>query len=188
MNVWAVAAIRPRMTNASAVTETTFLPCPNIAAAARQINQLTVRCEASSRSDSDHTFCAIAAYRGSWEHPDTGFARAVRATVVNNDAPNFDMPKETGVEVRDALLDTPSATQSRSPLRPEHPSEDNESAWSSALFPTKPERSNHLASPSSVGSPPAENSQPPRQQNVQSSGMNAMSNSLFVPRSASREP
>jgi hypothetical protein len=86
------------VTNASAVTETTFLPCPNMAAAARQINQLTARREASSQSDSDRTFCGIVAYRGSWERPNTAFARAVRATVANDDAPNFDMPKETGIE------------------------------------------------------------------------------------------
>lgn len=110
-------------TNASAVTETTFLPCPNMAAAARQINQLTARREASSQSDSDRTFCGIVAYRGSWERPSTAFARAVRATVANDDAPNFDMPKETGIEVRDALLDMPPVAQTRPPSRPEQPSE-----------------------------------------------------------------
>ena len=35
------------VTDASALMETTFLPCPNIAAAARQITQLTARCETS---------------------------------------------------------------------------------------------------------------------------------------------
>jgi hypothetical protein len=176
------------VTNASAVTETTFLPCPNIAAAAHQINQFTARCEANSQSDPDHTFCAVAAYHGSWKRPDTAFARAVRATFSNNAAPNFDMPKEAGIKIWDALLDTPSAAQTRPPSRSEHPSEDNEHAWSSALFPAKPERSNHAASPSSIHSPPAENPQPQRKQNVQSSGKNAMSNSLFGTRLSSREP
>lgn len=102
-------------TNTTAVTETTFLPCPNIAAAAHKINQLTARCEANPGSKADPTFCAIAAYHGSWERPDTTFARAVRATFAKNDAPNFDMPKETGIEIRDALLDTPAASQTRPP-------------------------------------------------------------------------
>ena len=79
-------------TNAAAATKTTFLPCPNIAAAAHEINQLTARCEANPGSKADPTFCAIAAYHGSWERADTAFARAVRATFSTNDAPNFDMP------------------------------------------------------------------------------------------------
>ncbi len=84
-------------TEASTVTETTFLPCPNIAAAARQITQLAKRCETNPRPDVDPTFCAVAAYRGSWERPDTAFRDAVRTSVAKDDAPNFDMPNETGV-------------------------------------------------------------------------------------------
>ena len=175
-------------TNAAAVTETTFLPCPNIAAASRQINQLTARCEANPGSKSDPTFCAIAAYRGSWERPDEAFAEAVRTSVKTNDAPNFDMPKETGINVRDALLDAPPV-QSVAPLsRPDTKSENNDPAWSSALFPAKPERSDHAASRSSIDAPAAEKPQPHRQQSVQSPITNATSNGLFVPRSSSREP
>ena len=77
------------VTNASTVTETTFPPYPNTAAAARQIHQLTARCNAGSQSDPDDTFCAIAAYHGSWERPETAFAATVCATSSNNDAPNF---------------------------------------------------------------------------------------------------
>jgi hypothetical protein len=176
------------VTSASAVTETTFLPCPNIAAAAREINQLTARCEAGPRSDANSAFCAVAAYHGSWKQPDSAFADAIRTSVAKNDVPNFDMPKETGIEARDALLDTPSAAQTRPPSRPERSSDDDERSWSSALFPTKQERSNHAASTASIDSPAAENPHPHRQQNVQSSGTNAMSNGLFVPRSSSREP
>ena len=74
------AGLTGLVTNASAVTETTFLPCPNIAAAARQVNQLTARCQASPRSHANPTLCAVAAYRGSWERPDIAFANAVRAS------------------------------------------------------------------------------------------------------------
>lgn len=175
-------------TDASAVTETTFLPCPNIAAAARQIAQLTARCEATSRSDADPSFCAAAAYRGSWERPDTTFARAVSASVTNDDAPNFDMPKETGIEVRDALLDLPVAPPTTPPSRTDRASDDNDRAWSSALFPAKPERSDGSSNPSSIDAPAAQKLQSRRQQSVQPSGTNAMSNSLFVPRSPPREP
>lgn len=175
-------------TNAAAVTETTFLPCPNIAAAANEINQLTVRCEANPGSKADPTFCAVAAYRGSWERPDTAFARAVSTSVANDDAPNFDMPEETGTDMRDALLGVSSASSAAPSSRPDRAMDDADRAWSSALFPAKPARSNHAASPSSIHSPPAENPQPRRQQNVQSSGTNAMSNSLFVTCSSSREP
>lgn len=175
-------------TNTAAVTETTFLPCPNIAAAARQITQLTARCEATPRSDADPTFCAVAAYRGSWERPDGAFANAVRTSVAKTDASNFDMPKETGTEVLDALLDLPVAPPATPPSRTDRASDDNDRACSSALFPAKPERSDSSSNPSSIDAPAAQKPQSRRQQNVPSSGTNAMSNSLFVPRSPSREP
>lgn len=175
-------------TNTTAVTETTFLPCPNIAAAAHKINQLTARCEANPGSKADPTFCAIAAYHGSWERPDTTFARAVRATFAKNDAPNFDMPKETGIEIRDALLDTPAASQTRPPSRPEHPSEGDERAWSSALFPAKPERSEDTSDAVPTDAPAAKKPQLPHQQNAQHSATNPPANGLFVRRSPVGEP
>ena len=176
------------LTGPPAVTETTLLPCLNIAAAARQITQLTTRCEATPRSDADPTFCAVAAYRGSWERPDRAFAKAVWASMAQSDAPNFDMPKETGIEVRDALLDTPSAPQTLPPSRPEHPFADNERAWSSALFPPKPERSEDTLDAASNDGPAAKKSQPQRQQSVESPVTNTTNNGLFVPRSSPREP
>jgi hypothetical protein len=127
-------------TEARAVTETTFLPCPNIAAAARRITQLAVRCETSQHPNADPTFCAVAAYRGSWDRPDTAFADAVRASVTKDDAPNFDMPRETGLEARDALLDAPPAPPTPSPSRPEAVPDDRQRAWSSALFPASESR------------------------------------------------
>jgi hypothetical protein len=172
----------------SDVTETTFLPCPNIAAAARQIAQLVKRCDTNPRPDFDPTFCAVAAYRGSWKQPDSAFADAIRTSVAKKDAPDFDMPKETGIESRDALLNMMSAPPTHPPSRQGRSSDDNDRAWSSALFPTKQEHTDHAASTASIDSPAAENPHAHRQQNVQSSGTNAMSNGLFVPRSSSREP
>lgn len=176
------------MADASALNETTFLPCPNIAAAARQITQLAKRCETNPRPDVEPTFCAVAAYRGSWERPDTAFREAVRTSVAKDDAPNFDMPKQTGIEVRDALLDAPPAPPTPSPSRPEEVLDDSRRAWSSALFPAKPERSDRSSNPSSIDAPAAEKPQPRRPQSVQSPVTNATSNGLFVPRSSSREP
>jgi len=46
---------------------------------ARQLMQLVQRWNSTSRLDPN--CCAIAAYRGSWDRPDIGFADAVRATV-----------------------------------------------------------------------------------------------------------
>jgi len=175
-------------TNAAAVTETTFLPCPNIAAASRQINQLTARCEANPGSKSDPTFCAIAAYRGSWERPNTAFARAVNASVANDDAPNFDMPKETGMDMRDALFGMPSAPSAAPPLRSDGAMDDADRAWSSELFPAKPERSNQPPSPASIDAPAAVKHQPRSGQGVRSPIAKATIGSLFVPRSSSREP
>ncbi|MEZ5785696.1 MAG: hypothetical protein R3D62_04240 [Xanthobacteraceae bacterium] len=172
----------------SDVTETTFLPCPNIAAAAHEIEQLTARCAANPASKADATFCAVAAYHGSWERPDLKFADAVRHSVAKNDAPDFDMPKETGIEVRDALLDMPPAAQTHPPSRPEHLSEENERAWSSALFPTKEERSEDTSDAPSSGVPSAKKRQSQRQQNAQRPVTSLPNNGLFVRRSSASKP
>ena len=71
-----------------------FMPCPNISMAARQIAQLIDRCKTVPRFTADSIHCAIAAYRGSWEHPDNKFADAVLTSVAKGDAPNFDMPDD----------------------------------------------------------------------------------------------
>jgi hypothetical protein len=81
-----------------AVTATTFTPCSNIASAARQIAQFAELCRSSSRSKGDPIHCAIAAYHGSWERPDYGFADAVQTIVAKGDAPDFEMPAGTGID------------------------------------------------------------------------------------------
>ena len=52
-------------------------------------------------SKPDPIYCAIAAYRGSWDRPDATFADAVRATVEQRNAPNFDMPKDAYFDPND---------------------------------------------------------------------------------------
>jgi hypothetical protein len=128
------AALRIGLTGVPAtprsVTAATFDPCANIAAAARQIAQLAGICR-TSRAKDDPTHCAVAAWRGAWERPDISFADAVRTSVANDDAPDFEMPSGTTTAGVDA------------PRRPPHDDEtapvtapaDDERARLSPLFP-----------------------------------------------------
>src|SRR5712691_2223189 len=58
--------------NPRSVTPVMFGPWPNVTLAARQLTQLVERCNTTSKPDP--AYCAIAAYRGSWDQPDIGFA------------------------------------------------------------------------------------------------------------------
>jgi hypothetical protein len=79
-------------------TAAMFAPCRNVSTAARQIAQLAERCTASAHIKGDPIYCAIAVYRGSWERPDNALADAVRTSVANNDAPDFEMPANTEID------------------------------------------------------------------------------------------
>src|SRR5262249_31133937 len=85
--------------NPRSVTAVMFAPCQNVTLAARQITHLVERCTTTSKPDP--TYCAIAAYRGSWDRPDIGFADAVRATVEEGNAPNIDLPKDAYFDASD---------------------------------------------------------------------------------------
>jgi hypothetical protein len=124
-------AIDPSKVNAAM-----FLPCRNVSLAARHIEKLTARCKAHRRLTTDPIFCAVAVYRGSWREPDTQFADAVMASVAKGDAPNFDMPKNTGMEFLDVSSETPPRQDAASP-ESAIPFDDRERGWSSALFPAK---------------------------------------------------
>jgi|SRR5262245_51468591 len=87
------------------VTAVLFAPCPNITLAARQITQFAEHCKTASRPDP--IYCAIAAYRGSWDRPDTQFADSVRVTVEKGNATNFDMPKDAYFDASDIASGTP---------------------------------------------------------------------------------
>jgi hypothetical protein len=164
------------------VSATMFTPCSNIAAAARQITQFAELCRASSRSKGDPIYCAVAAYHGSWERPDNGFAEAVRATVNAGDAPDFEMSAETGIgtsrppTARDtALIPSPNPTP-----------DDNERARQSPLFPvkTKPSDSSPVASPASDR--PAAGEQKNDALIVRLTATQPHADGLFVPRSGQR--
>lgn len=172
----------------SAVTMMTFLPCPNIATAARQIVQLRTRCEASRRTDVDPTSCALAAYRGSWERPDTRFAAAVRASVANGDAPDFDMPGDTGLEFRDVVLDLDAPAASVPSTRSLSVADDRERGWNSGLFPVPRVSSGDPSERRSIAGTGAGSLQRDRKPGVGPRADNPPADGLFVARSSRREP
>jgi hypothetical protein len=122
------------------VTALTFAPCPNVAIAARQLTLLVERCNTTSKPDP--TYCAIGAYRGSWDRPDIGFADAVRATVEDGNAPNLDLPKDAYFDASDIASDIPTRKPYVAPSMPGSQSDDRTRGWLSALFPTKPTKPN----------------------------------------------
>jgi hypothetical protein len=130
-------------TDPRSTTAVMFAPCPNITLAARQITQLTERCKTASNVDP--VYCAIAAYRGSWDRPDTTFATAVRTTVEKGNAPNLDMPKDAYFDGSDVASQTltpgPHVALSAPALTPD----DRERGWSSGLFPAKPTQPNGIS-------------------------------------------
>ena len=113
-----------------------FMPCPNISTAARQITLLVKRCSVLPRLTVDSTRCAIAAYRGSREHPDNKFADAVLASLAKGDAPNFDMPDEIG-DRSDDVATEPSVAGWRISGARSTAFDDQQQGWSSALFPAR---------------------------------------------------
>jgi hypothetical protein len=173
-------------TDPRSVSAVMFAPCPNITIAARQIAQLTARCKNSSKSNP--TYCAIAAYRGSWDRPDTTFANAVRATVEKGNAPNFEMPKDAYFDPDDMAYQAPTSREPAAVTTSDSIPVDQERGWSSALFPPKTEQAN----PVSVGSRISNRAT----KELRSAGTLAASSAprktsidnLFVPRSSESRP
>jgi hypothetical protein len=162
------------------VTATMFTPCSNIASAARRIAQLVELCKASTRSKGDPNRCAIAAYHGSWERPDNGFADRVLASAAKGDAPDFEMPEGTGNDTGEVNPTSPAATPATAPSA----SPDNdERARQSPLFPViaKPSESSPGERPASDGSAAGE--QKNDAQTVPPTATPPPADSMFVPRS-----
>jgi hypothetical protein len=185
------AAIRVGLTGLPgtprSVSATMFTPCSNIAAAARQIAQFGELCRTSSRSKGDPIYCAIAAYRGSWERPDNGFAEVVRATVAKDDAPDFEMPEGRGIDTADSGSLRRSAAHETMPAPPPPTTTDDfERARQSPLFPVKSRPSEQSPSDHPVGGGPAGGEQKTDGLTVRLTATPPLADGLFVARSARR--
>jgi hypothetical protein len=164
-----------------------FLPCRNVAIAGQRIARLADRCKTHPHLKGDRTSCAVAVYRGSWARPDVKFAEAVAATVARGDAPNFDMPKDTSIELLDVDSDT---TQSpNDPSLGSVPAPDQRAqGWSSGLFPPKPKPAGSGSNDAPNDGPPAEDMQSSSVSNAAPSTAKSALDSFFVPRSSDRRP
>jgi hypothetical protein len=164
-----------------------FLPCRNVAIAAQRIARLADRCKTHPRLKADPNFCALAVYRGSWQRPDVKFAEAVAATVAKGDAPNFDMPKDSNIELLDIGSETPPPSDD-SLLWSRSASEERDRGWSSALFPSNPQQSRNEPNNAPNDRPAEEQLPPSRVSNAHPSTANAPIDRLFVPTSSVRKP
>jgi hypothetical protein len=135
--------------DSDAATLALFRPCTNVSTAARQVTELVERCKIAPLT-ADPARCAIAAYGGSWDHPDNKFADAFLTSAAKGDAPDFDMPGKIDGPLDAAASQLPGSGQRDSAERPAA-ADDQLQAWSSALFPTKAEQVNGT----SVSSPSA---------------------------------
>jgi hypothetical protein len=170
-------------TDSASATLAMFMPCLNISTTAGQITQLVDRCKTVPPFMANPVRCAIAAYRGSWDHPDNKFADAVLTSVAKGDAPNFDMPDEIGDRSNNVAAEPPGAGHRSSMPRSAAP-DDQQQGWWSALFPA---RSKQLTSTSS-SSPDADRLQESGTPSVHPMAASSHDDSLFVPRSPERRP
>jgi hypothetical protein len=160
-----------------------LMPCANISIAARQIMQLSYRCKATPRFTANSIHCAIAAYHGSWDRPDDKFADAVLTSVAKGDAPDFDMPDDIGERSNDAVTELPVDRQRISTAH-SIALDDQQQAWSSALFPARSKQRDGTHSSSPDANRPQESSK------LSARGMTAPSHDdgLFVHRLPERRP
>ena len=171
-------------TDPRSVSSVLFAPCPNITLGARRLTELIQRCKTASKPDP--TYCAVAAYRGSWEWPDTRFADTVRATVEKGNAPNFEMPKDAYFEGSDVASET-SATSAQAALTSQELQlDDRMRGWSSSLFPARSSQPDSLSADVHGDDRPAEEAHAPGPETARPAASKASVDSLFVPRSSER--
>ena len=120
-------------TDPASATALMFAPCPNIALATLEISQFMERCRMTAKPEP--IYCAIAAYHGSWDRPEMWVADAVRATVMKDNVPNFEMPRDAYVDPHDVAADTTPARQHAAPGTLVPTFQDRQRGWLSALFP-----------------------------------------------------
>jgi hypothetical protein len=134
-----------------------LMPCPNVSIAARQITQLIDRCKIAPLFTARSIHCAIAAYRGSWDHPDNKFADAVLTSLATGDAPNFDMSDDIGDRSGEVATEPSVAGRRILTTRSVAP-DDQQQGWSSALFPARSKQSDDTNSSSVDGDRPQDSS------------------------------
>jgi hypothetical protein len=174
-------------THPTTATAAMFTPCLNISMAARQIAQLVDRCKTVPALSTGPAHCAIAAYRGSWEHPDNKFATAVQTSVAKGDAPNFDMPNDSHVASGDIASDAALAGQGAVTAPPNKP-DDQQQGWSSALFPARSQQFGRLSTNKNSNGPDAVRLQESSEFIAHPMTPGLRDNSLFVRRLPERRP
>ena len=173
-------------TTARSATAAMFAPCPNITAAARLISKFAERCKATSNANP--IYCAIAAYRGSWDRPDAGFADAVRITVEKGTAPNFDMPKDAYFDPNDVTSETIARRPLPALTAPKITPDDSDRGWSSTLFPAKPAKPDSTSAGVQNHDTATEESRSPDPSTATPGTSKTPADSLFVPRPSERRP
>jgi hypothetical protein len=171
----------------TSATEAMFMPCSNIAMAARQITLLVERCKTVPSFKADPVHCAIAAYRGAWDRPDNKFADAVATSAANGDAPNFDMPDSTDVGLAELVPEARVAGQPASTASPGAPN-DRQQGWSSALFPPRSKPFGGNATSISSSNRDADRLQESRELSAHPTTPGLRDDGLFVPRLPERRP
>jgi hypothetical protein len=173
-------------TNPRSVTAVMFAPCPNVTVAARQLTELAARC--NTTSNPEPTYCAIAAYRGSWDRPHIGFANAVGTTLEEGSAPNFDLPKDAYFDASDIAAGRPTHKPHAALNTPVSTHDDRKRGWSSALFPTESTNRNGTSAVEQNGDRAAVEPHLPGPASAMTATTKAPIDSLFVPRSLERRP
>ena len=118
------------------------------------VPQLVDRCKTVPAFRADPIHCAIAAYRGSWDHPDNKFADAVQTSVAKGDAPNFDMRDDSHIGSGEVAPEAAVAGQ-RAFTTPPNTADDQQQGWSSALFPARSQQFGRLSSSKNSNGPDA---------------------------------
>jgi hypothetical protein len=164
-----------------------FTPCLNISMAARQIAQLVDRCKTAPPVETDSIHCAIAAYRGTWEHPDNKFADAVRTSLAKGDAPNFDMPNDSYVASGNVAPEAAVAGEGAF-MTPPNTLDDQQQGWSSALFPAKSQQFGRVSTNKSSNGLDADRLQESGKFSAHPMTPELRDDSLFVRRLPERRP
>ncbi|EJW09553.1 hypothetical protein A33M_1182 [Rhodovulum sp. PH10] len=98
------------------------------------------------------------------------------------------MPKETGLERRDVVLDLQTATSDVPSSRRDPVNDDRERGCNSRLFPVRRAFSDEPTERPSIGGSAGDSVQPDRKSNVGPRADDPPADGLFVPRSSRREP